>query len=180
MTAGYNLLQPACELYQTGHVWDADWIFCREALETVWTPEAPSQCLGIDNATITYGDLQPACEQSLEGHVWTETCDLMPSTCAQYVPTVAVEFCATTQCVGWQETQHCSSLGARDPDSDEDCSTSISSGRSGYCNCTGGRLVAVDCGHPIWTCAATCSHRVQVRAEDELLLVASDGVWQFI
>ena len=180
-TIVYNLLQPACELYQTGHVWDADWIFCREALETVWTPEAPSQCLGIDNTTITYGDLQPACEQSLEGHVWTETCDLMPSTCAQYVPTVAVEFCATTQCVGWQETQHCSSLGARDPDSDEDCSTSISSGRSGYCNCTGGRLVAVDCGHPIWTCAATCAAGASLQPssgpECSFANVTSGRVW---
>lgn len=59
-------------------------------------------------------------------------------------------------CVGWRDTQECSSTGPRDPANDQDCSTPIDSTHSGYCDC-GGSTIDMNCGHSTFTCAELCA-----------------------
>ena len=78
----------------------------------------------------------------------------------------------TPTCGGWVQTISCDPAGAQDTLTPRrGCHTTIQKGWSGYCECRKPqpsrpagpttRTSAVGCGHPIFTCAAKCSH-VQV------------------
>ena len=69
-------------------------------------------------------------------------------------------------CVGWRQTGGCDPHGGREAGSDQQCSSVIQSGMSGYCECEGGaHTKRVVCEHPPFKCAEACRDPV-LRAED--------------
>ena len=63
-------------------------------------------------------------------------------------------------CIGWRQTAECSSSGEREPQFDDTCDARMRDDRSGYCECTGERRVAMADGcagtREPTTCAAEC------------------------
>ena len=66
-------------------------------------------------------------------------------------------------CIKWHETKDCDPQGIRDPSKDSSCSTTISSKRSGYCECgtvqdrsPAIRAHEVGCDHHEFTCENVC------------------------
>lgn len=68
----------------------------------------------------------------------------------------------TLSCVGWKKTLECDPSGARDPTNDKDCTKTVSSEESGFCECgdftklNDTQFAAVPCTHPPFTCDAMC------------------------
>ena len=68
------------------------------------------------------------------------------------------------QCVAWRQTGNCDGSGAREPQFDDfDCSTRISTYKSGYCECVGTNMFNLhskierhNCGHKEFSCADEC------------------------
>ena len=62
-----------------------------------------------------------------------------------------------TKCLGFRQTKGCDPNGDRDDSHDSGCDVPISYGRSGYCECGGGRRVMeVSCEHSHFTCESAC------------------------
>jgi len=59
-------------------------------------------------------------------------------------------------CVGWRQTRGCVAGGPRESQNDKTCDAVIATGASGFCECAGGAVVAVDCGHAQGTCERAC------------------------
>merc|ERR1719473_914019 len=68
----------------------------------------------------------------------------------------------TLSCVGWKKTLNCDPSGPRDPNNDKDCTETVSSEESGFCECgdftklNDTQFAAVPCTHPPFTCDAMC------------------------
>jgi len=60
------------------------------------------------------------------------------------------------KCIAWRQTGGCDPAGAREPRGDVPCQTVVTSGNSGYCECSGSRRVR----------ESTCDHR-EVKCEVE-------------
>lgn len=75
-------------------------------------------------------------------------------------------FEATAHCVAWRQTGDCNPKGPREASQDEECNAAIGVGRSGYCECSGGRgFVEVDCLHKPLICEVECSSAPVATAE---------------
>lgn len=61
----------------------------------------------------------------------------------------------TDSCVMWRQTGGCGK-GAREPSNDLTCSTWISDGLSGFCECRSGAKFKVGCNHQAFTCNDKC------------------------
>ena len=63
-----------------------------------------------------------------------------------------------TKCLGFRQTKGCDPNGDRDDSHDSGCDIPITYGRSGYCECGGGRRVMeVSCEHSHFTCESACA-----------------------
>merc|ERR1719473_1698356 len=68
----------------------------------------------------------------------------------------------TLSCVGWKKTLNCDPSGPRDPKNDKDCTTTVTSEESGFCECgdftklNNSQFGAVPCTHPPFTCDVMC------------------------
>lgn len=68
----------------------------------------------------------------------------------------------TLTCVGWKKTLNCDPSGPRDLSKDKDCTTTVTSEESGWCECGDFTKLnntvfgAVGCTHPPFTCDAMC------------------------
>lgn len=61
------------------------------------------------------------------------------------------------RCLAWRQTAGCSASGQREPHGDKPCSATIGAGASGFCECSGGRAMAVSCDHREFTCQDACT-----------------------
>lgn len=61
-------------------------------------------------------------------------------------------------CGGFKGTAQCKGDGSSGPtaENDRDCGTTIDSSMSGYCECNGKKVAAVDCGHDNFKCSEMC------------------------
>ena len=66
-------------------------------------------------------------------------------------------FTPSAICVAWRQTGNCDPNGEREAMADEACTTSISNGRSGFCECKGRPNVEYMCEHLEFTCEEACS-----------------------
>lgn len=55
------------------------------------------------------------------------------------------EFDPIGECRAWRQTGGCTALGARESGGDADCGHTITHGSSGYCECSSGEAILVDC-----------------------------------
>ena len=73
---------------------------------------------------------------------------------------LAVATTASGRCGGWRQTSQCKATGPRQPDFDASCTTPISPGRSGFCECTNSNGVSkmrgFNCGHLPLLCLHKC------------------------
>lgn len=75
---------------------------------------------------------------------------------------LGLEDAPTLKCVGWKKTLNCDPSGPRDTVNDKDCSKTVSSEESGFCECGDFKVLndtqfaAVPCTHPPFTCDAMC------------------------
>ena len=73
---------------------------------------------------------------------------------------LAVAATASGRCGGWRQTSQCKATGPRQPDFDASCTTPISPGRSGFCECTGSdgasKMRGFNCGHLPLLCLHKC------------------------
>ena len=64
-------------------------------------------------------------------------------------------------CGGWRQTSQCKATGPRQSDFDASCTTPISPGRSGFCECTGSdgasKMRGFNCGHLPLLCLHKCA-----------------------
>jgi hypothetical protein len=72
-------------------------------------------------------------------------------------PTYAApSFAPTANCVAWRQTGDCDPAGPREELADESCGTTITNGRSGYCECRGKPNLEYVCDHAEFTCDSVC------------------------
>lgn len=99
---------------------------------------------------------------------------------AVYSDGVTVEL-KSESCVMWRQTGECSSEGPRQPESDLPCSSSISSGNSGYCECKNNETnFGVGCKHDIFSCDEKCLTDEEKEKRAELIKTSREGHWENI
>jgi hypothetical protein len=60
-------------------------------------------------------------------------------------------------CLGWRKTGGCDPDGTREKEEDQDCSATIESKLSGFCECADGARKKFACGHDVITCKSACA-----------------------